>query len=167
MLMKSTIVFDFKIKRSSTQYAFFTSAIFKINPIENLPFYWLFFICKVFSLEAIFCGYSLSHNCDWQGVHFTNILRAAFLYKSGLRIFFPTLQFEFVFFGVKTVCKKAAHKMLMKMTRGKLVQKLQFSLFVEKYVKGEVNHNTALECKARILGQAIICIDLINKKDYF
>jgi hypothetical protein len=50
-------------------------------------------------------------------VNFTNILRAAFLYKSFLRGFI-CLQFGFVIFWRKDFGAKAAHKMLVKLTPG-------------------------------------------------
>ena len=52
------------------------------------------------------------------GVHFTNILREAFLYESVMCSFSVLTQFLFVFFGKNKLAKKLLMKMLMKLTPG-------------------------------------------------
>jgi hypothetical protein len=67
-----------------------------------------------------FCIFSLMEVAKqiWKpGVNFTNILRAAFSYKSFLHSFM-CLQFGFVIFWQKYLGAKAAHKMLVKLTPG-------------------------------------------------
>ena len=57
------------------------------------------------------------HHNEKQGVNFTKILRAAFLNESVFQSF-TWLRFGFVIFWQKEFGTKAAHKMLVKLTKG-------------------------------------------------